>query len=371
MEELTPVEEPKIIDIQPLKKWRRTLLFLGDFFLVFIASLLLFHLAIYPLGRTLVNYDGQITSLHNAQERRDSILYHYELLFPATEYAVGYINFEDNLAFTAKNYIHAMTDPTYEAKYDVFRHYFRQIRNDDSAWISFYTQLDEKQGFFDITPSSVALKEKYKQEFAPAFNPDDTMSAQGKEDYQKFENKIFAQGYDLLLKDLEKNDLTYDGKSYKTEQGIVSTVLLNGRRLVVVCALVTLLLTWMINHLLIPTFSKKRKTLAMMFLRVERVHKKTLETVSLPMAYLNSFYALAAEAVMVMFIPWGTTNFNELFSLPILFPVALFSLAFLLGSTVVMLLDAYNRTLGDLLCQTHCLSADEFDRLVMERGYKQ
>lgn len=371
MEEVTPVEEPKIIDIQPLKKWKRTLLYLGDFFIVFIASLLLFHLAVYPLGRVFVNYEGQMTSLHEAQERRDSVLYHHELLFPATEYATGYLHFEDNLAYTAKNYIHAMTDSSFEAKYDIFRHYFRDIRNDEVAWVSFYTKLDEKQGFFDITSNSITLKDYYKQEFAPAFNPDDTMSAQGQKDYQTFESKIFAQGFNTLLKDLETNDLTFDGKSYKTEQSIVSTVLSNGRRLVVVCALVTLLITWMLNHLLVPALNKKRKTLAMVFIRVERVNKKTLEIPSLPMAYLNGFYLLAGEAVMLLFIPWGTTNFNELFSLPILFPIALFSLAYILGSFVVLLLDPYSRTLGDFLCQSHCLSEDEFDRLIMERGYKQ
>ena len=371
MEEMTANEEPKIIDIHPLGKWKRVLLYLGDFFLVFIVSLLLFHLAIYPLGRLMVDYEGQMTSLHAAQEKRDSVLYHYELLFPSKEQATTYADFEDNLAYTAKNYIHAMTDSSFEPKYDVFAHYYREIRQDDAAWVSFYARLDEKQGFFDITSTSVSLKQQYKEEFAPAFNPDDTMSAQGQKDYQTFESKIFALGYDALLKDIENNDLTFDGKSYKTEQNFVSTVLSNGRRLVVVCALVTLLFVWMLNHLLLPALNKKRKSLAMMFLRIERVHKKTLETPSIPMAYLYAFYSLAAEAVMVIFIPWGSTNFNELFSLPILFPISLFSLAYIIGSLVTLLFDAYNRTLGDLLCQTHCLSADEFDRLVLERGYKQ
>jgi hypothetical protein len=76
---------------------------------------------------------------------------------------------------------------------------------------------------------------------------------------------------------------------------------------------------WVINHMLIPTLSKKRKTLGMMMMRIERIHKDTYAPLSLPMGYLSAFYAMAGEALCVLFIPWGTINFNELFSLPLLY----------------------------------------------------
>ena len=104
-------------------------------------------------------------------------------------------------------------------------------------------------------------------------------------------------------------------------------------------------------------------------LRIERIHKKNFDCLSIPMAHLSSFYSLAAYAFMPMFIPWGSTNFNELFSLPVLFPLALFSLAYLIGSTAFMLFDPFNRSLGDFLCQSYCIQNDDYDLLVQQKGY--
>ena len=50
MEENT---EKKIIELKPLSKWKRILLFLGDFAITFILSFILFNLAIFPLGKVI------------------------------------------------------------------------------------------------------------------------------------------------------------------------------------------------------------------------------------------------------------------------------------------------------------------------------
>ncbi|MCR5348472.1 MAG: hypothetical protein K6E59_02540 [Bacilli bacterium] len=361
-------EEPKIVGIHCLGKWKRTLLYLGDFFIVFLLSLLLFHIATYPLGRLVVNYDGQMDSLHAAQTRRDGILYGEGLLYPTAEGATGYAEFEANLEYTSDKFIHYFVDNSVGAKYDVFARYF-SIRADQPAYVSFYKTLDERYGFFDFTETTAKLKAEYVAEFAPKWNPDDTMSEKGKTDFQTFEEKIFVQGYNKMLLDIEEKDLVYQGVSYNQEQAEVSRVLSNGRKLVVTCVFATFLVVWLVNHLLVPTLNKKRKTLGMMMMRMERIHKDTYEPLSIPMGYLMSLYALAGEAFCVLFIPWGTTNFNELFSLPLLFPIALISVAFVLGSFVTLLVGSYNQTLGDLLCRSYVLGEDEFDMLIQEKGY--
>ncbi len=363
-------DEPRFVGIACVTKWKRVLVHLGDFFIVFIFSLLFFHAGVYPLGRVIVDYPAQMDALHVAQEKRDGVLYGHELLFPVSEQTKTYADFEDSLANTSLQFVHCFVDEAYGQKYDVFATYFTNIHNEKPEYIDFYKTLDAKYSFLDITADKVTLKPLYVAEFAPKFNPDDTMSEKGKQDYQTFEDKIFAQGYSRMLEDIMKRDLTYGEVSYKTEQNKITKVLSDGRMLVVTCAIVSFVVIWLINHLLVPTFSKKRKTLAMMMLRVERIHKDTYEPLSIPMAYLSSFYALAGEALCVLFIPWGTTNFNELFSLPLLFPLALISLAYILGSLAMLLFDAYNRTLGDFLCRSYVLGADEFDTLVREKGYK-
>lgn len=371
MDEVTTVEnEPKYVDLHPLKKGKRVLVFLGDFFLTFILSLLLFHVGVYPLGRLIVDYNGQMTSLREAQVRRDAVLYDHQLLFVRDSGAKGADDFELNLSYTSKQFIHSFLDDAY-APYEVFKNYYIAVAGDEEAYLSFYRGLDEKYGFLDIQGNAVTLKAQYLEEFAPAFDPKDTMSAQGQSDYQTFENKIFAQGYARLLNILLEKDLHSGDISYAENQRVIERVLSNGRRLIVTSSLVTFFTAWILLHLVVPLFSKKRKTIGMMMMRVERVHKKDFDSLSIPMSYLNSFYSLAAYAFMPLFIPWGSTNFNELFALPILFPLALFAVAYLLGSLGFLLFDAYNRTLGDFLCQSYCLSNEDFDTLVRERGHKR
>ena len=370
MDEIAKQNEPKYVDVQCLKKSKRVLLFLADFFIVFILSLGLFHLGVFPLGRVITDYNGQMTSLHESQVRRDDILYHYELLFPRAEGARGYDDFEENLVFTADHYIHRMVDEAQLEKYDVFAGYFLKIRADQSAFVSFYRDLDKGYDFFDITDSSVTLKDTYKQEFLPAFNERDTMSEKGQKDYQTFEDKIFSRGYGVMLNDIMEKDLTKDGVSYINEQKTITNVLQYGKMLMVICAVASLLIVWLINHIIIPMFSKNRKTIGMMAMRITRVHRSNFDVLSLPMVYLSATYALAGEMLGCLFVPWGATSFNELFALPMLFILSLISLVYILGSLAMILFDGYNRSIGDFLCRSYCLSEDEFDNLIREKGYK-
>ena len=108
-------KEPKVLELRPLTKGKRSLVFLADFFLVFIFSLLIFHIGIYPLGRVIVDYPGQLESLHKAQERRDGILYGYELLFPSQAGKTAYVDYEDNLAYTCDERINNFLARAYEA----------------------------------------------------------------------------------------------------------------------------------------------------------------------------------------------------------------------------------------------------------------
>ncbi len=47
------VTEQKFIDIHPLSKWKRLLVFLGDYFIAFIASFILFNLVVFPSAKII------------------------------------------------------------------------------------------------------------------------------------------------------------------------------------------------------------------------------------------------------------------------------------------------------------------------------
>ena len=225
MGEFEAKENTRYVDVPCLKKRRRALVFLADFFLTLMLTITLFHLAIYPLSRVIVNYDSRIESLHQTQAERDSVLYDLELLFPKAEGRTTYDAFEDNLAYTSEEYIHYLVDNAHGSEYEVFATYFKGVKGSATAYVSFYRELDENQGFFDFDNNEIHLKEEYVQSLSPKYNPDDTMSTKGISDYERLEGRIFVQGYQRMLSDAYSNDLSHNGISYKTSQDKISGIL--------------------------------------------------------------------------------------------------------------------------------------------------
>ena len=357
------------VDLHPLKKGKRVLLFLADFFIVFFFAVSLFNIAVYPIGKAIANYDTQVTKLTTAQKARDSVLYGYELLFPKNPLQKEASDFQTNLEYTSEEYVHCFVDSSISAKYDVFATYFVSIQTDKTAYLTMLKDLDSRFGFFDFTGDNVVLKQTYINEFKPHFNPRDKMSEQGATDYYNFVDKIFTQGYGRMIKDIEAKDLVLDGISYKQEQSTVTLIVNNFNTLTITTALLSFFLGVFINFFFVPMITKKRKTIGMLFMKIERVRAKNLDTLSLPLVYLNSAYSIAGSALSVIFVPLGLFSFNDLFSLPVLFILSVCSFIYIIASFITLLFDPYNRTLGDLLCQIHCLGEDEFDALIRAKGY--
>lgn len=370
MNEVVESENAQYVDIMPLSKWKRVLLSLADYFLTFIGALLLFHFALLPLGKAVTNYAGQLETSLQAQNKRDQLLYESELLFYSSETAITAGDFEDNIAYTCKEYVHALVDDTYPRRYNLFERFYHDILNEsDEHYVSFMYALDERHGYFDIGVTSVSLKKQYREEFAPMFNPKDAMSSIGESDYEAFSNKIFAQGYAKVFNKLVDMDYTLNGVSYATEQGVITRVLQNGKNLLSVCAFASLVLSSALVFIVVPICNKGRRTPGMLFLRRYRVRYKDYGPLSVPEVFLSYIYAFVSSVSMVMFIPWGSTGFNELFALPALFVLSALSLLYALCSLGVLLFSVYNRTIADFFCRNLILGEEEFDLIASNRGY--
>ena len=59
MAEEETVTQENYIDIHPLKKGRRILVFLADFFIHFILTYLIFNIAAAPIGKAITNYNAK------------------------------------------------------------------------------------------------------------------------------------------------------------------------------------------------------------------------------------------------------------------------------------------------------------------------
>lgn len=357
--------------VPPLKKGRRTLLFLANFFIVFILSLVLFHAGIYPLGRLIVDYDGKQASLHLHQENRDSVLYGHQLLYSKKEGETGYDKFETNFEYTSTLFIQYFVFDGDSAGKNPIERYFKEIHSDYPAYISIMNEINAKTAYFDYNPTSsfpFGLKEQYKEEFFPYYNQGDTMSSKGSSDFAAFQDKVFAQAYRKMLADIMDVDLTFNEQSYRDNQKQVDAIISIQSNLVVGGAIVSYLIVWIIFMLLIPTFSKRHRDIAMIVLRVERFKREKMEEPSSLSSYLQGLYFLLGGMAAILFVPWGSVPFNELFALPILFPLSLISLAYLLGSTAFMLFDSLNRTLGDFFTGLVLVSGDDLDDYASVKG---
>lgn len=364
MEETSKKEE---IQIYPLSKGKRFVAFLADFFLTFIISFAFFHLAIYPLLSYSLNlYDGQETCLQ-AQKDRDGVLYGNSLLF----YEEGKSDkepssFTVNLEYTCKSYVSSLVKG--DSTYDVFHHYFVDIRKQESQYVEWLKVKDTATQFFSYSPS-VSLLSKYVDEFSPLFEEGNAPSKQGEEDYSRFQKEFFLPAYSSLLQDVIKNDLSYQGASYNQKQAVVTAFSNKANAIIVSSAAVAYVVGVSVVYLIVPLLSKTRKTLGMIFLRRERVHAAKLMPLRKRDLILPYLYAYFANAGLLFLLPWPIVSFNELFSLPGLWILSLISVLFDLVSLFFLLFDKLDRTLSDKMTISVMLEEEEMDAIYRAKGY--
>lgn len=361
-------EQKKEVEIFPLSKGKRIVAFLADFFLVFVISFAFFHLALYPLSAFSTNLYNEQEDCLKAQKDRDQVLYGNSLLF----YEEGKSNaepssFSQNLSYTGKLYVMALAGKA-TADYDVFRHFFVDIRGKESEYPSWVKSQDEKTQFFSYSPK-VELLPRYVEEFSPFFETGNTPSKQGEEDYEKFQKEFFLPCYSSLMKDILENDLTYQGISYVAKQNQVASFSQKANRVVVWSASISYLLSCALIFIVVPLISKTRKTLGMIFLRRERVVTATLMPIKrryLPLLFL---YGVFFNAGLLFLLPWPIITFNELFSLPALWALSLISLLLDLVSLFFVLFDSFDRTLMDRLMRITMLDEESMDAIYRSKGY--
>ena len=75
-------QEQKYIDIHPLTKWKRLLVFLGDYFISFIIAFTLFNLAIFPLAK--IAFGTQSKSEHASALEKQAVSLLIEDMIPLT-----------------------------------------------------------------------------------------------------------------------------------------------------------------------------------------------------------------------------------------------------------------------------------------------
>lgn len=376
-------EKQKVVDILPLKKWKRLVTFLADLMINFIFLFLLYNLAVLPLGKVITGYDKKNTMFENSVYHINEIFYRNEIVHVSPDYTRNDIDL--NVEFTYDCWLSYYTsddEATPNSKYEQFGHkqnneviyhFYNDIRKNSDPYYELFNKYNGKNQYFVLEENVFHLKDNVKTELKAYFEPANEMGKTGQTFYKNVQESVFLPLLSEVFSDIKKNDLSYkDGESEYSYIPLNNTITEINRyhdTLLTVTAIISYLLAWSISFILVPMLNRNRKTLAMMMMRVERVNINKLALFRKPDVIVSSIYALFTNLFVIFFVPISYVAFNYLFSLFWLLYLSVASLFVCLVSLFFVLFNGFNRSISDIFSRSIMLTTNHLDDIYRARGY--
>ncbi len=348
------------ISVSPVGNGKRVLLFLADFFLCFILSLVLFSLACYPISKTFPAVKEAARIEEEGQEEKRNLLFSSALLSKKPERKNS--DLSSIREYSSTLFLLGQLDGSGENDY--FKRYYLDRKGKDRNYLRDVYAHTSTNIFFESDGKERVRKQKYQEEFSPLLDDKDERTSQGKNDLTYFKNSFFALRYGNRLKDREKEEnqgeffsafRLADGKRKKGKQSFTLSV--------VVSSFVSYFLSCLILFLFVPLFNRKRKTLgnrARKCVRVNRYGFLPPSSLKLGCLFLLS---LLFSLPCLLFIPCFYVSFTELFSFYQLLSFSLAGLGLDLVSLVYLLCNGFGRSLSDYLSARVRIGNDEYEKL--------
>ena len=372
--------EEKGVDINPLKKGKRVLVFLADFFLNLIITFFLFSIAVAPIGKAITNFNSKDEEHANVATEMYNFYYESGVLHKNSEFES--YDLTAGIEYTFRCFLsyyvldsESSIDPSYpqyghKDENNTIRHFYRDVRGNEDTYNSLFEKYNNDIGYF-VLDTEYVLKTEVKNELYSFFDVKDEMGNVGKGYYETIQNKLFNPLMAEVISDMEKNDLSLPGHEHTFVecQNILSALETYHANLMTICTFIAYFVSTLIYYLVIPFFNMDRKTLGMMMMKIERVVFTSLNHPSKVHQLLIVFYALLTNMILLVLIPAILVPFNNLFANSWLLYSSIFSLVLSLASLIFMLINQYNRSLTDYLSNTLYLAQDDMDALYRARGY--
>lgn len=377
-EKMNQPQETEQIDVVPLKKGKRILVYLGELFLQFIICFLLFNVATTPLGKLMTGFSQKQDSYVSASENVRQILVGSKLLY--LRYQDVPFDYNDNLAYTYDVWLSYyavggadsldINHPQYGQKEEneVIKTYFVSLKGAEADYLSRFAAVDEGT-YFVKEGNSFHLSQSAYEAVHPYFDPRDQISQDGKKIYEGIREKVFTDLYAQVMYDIEQNDLVYEDKSYNTSMKTIRDVEEYQKTLLTYSLLVAYFLSWGVHFIFFPMIGKRRKTLTSLFMRVERIDLNRLTLCKRSQAVLYGIYSVFTCFWPCFFLPISYIGFNALFGVTSILVLSLISLVLMIATIIVTLASPFNRALEDILSQTAMLEEEELDKIYRARGY--
>lgn len=365
------------IDIHPLKKGRRVLIFLADFFMHFILSFLFFNIAVAPIGKTITNYKQN--NDNHILATRDMYQHYYEAGILLKDGSFETTDITAGIEYTYRCFLsyyvldnEESIDPNHtqyghKEENEVIHNYFVFLRNNEPSYISFFKNYNSENDYFiyDENTHLFSLKNEVKTELYAFYDIKDELGKTGQSYYKNILNNVFNPLMAEVFVDVDNNDLHYEDESYSFIgcKNIVKEIEKYHDNLMTISTFISHFISWAILFLIIPIINKDRKTLAMQLLKVEMVNFYNLNHTKRSMYVIVATYSFFAMMLGLMFVPSLLVPFNTLFSLRFLVYGTVFSLVLIIADLIFLLFNQYNRSLIDYLGNNLYLSEEEMNEL--------
>lgn len=379
------LENKKYLDIQPISKGKRILLYLGDFFINFILAFVFFGVAITPLGKVMTNYETKSQLFEKYEKERIDILYDNELIF----YSDEVYKYDQNIymKFTYDCFLsyYVLTSPVefkisndrfgQNESNEVIKHYYSSIRNNDDKYYDLFTKYNDKVGYFILEQETFKLKDEYRIQLIEYFNPMGEMSEVGLNLYDDLASKVFFALFGEILTeisnenvDLRSNKRQYSYNEYtKMAEDIRSYHL----TLLTICAFISYLLSSLLVYVIYPLVVKSKRTPTMSIFRIDRINIYDFNKPKKVSLFILFIYAFTFNFPFIMFLPMTLVSFAYLFQFSALVSFSLVSLLFNIFSLIVLLFDSFSRTISDKLSKTVLISEADLLEVYKAKGYME
>lgn len=377
-QEGAPGKTVRTVEVIPVSKGKRALLFLCDALLCFAGGWLIMNMLSLPIGKAATDFKEHVRRLDIAAGKRNDILYGRGLLFQDPDGQDR--NFDSDLAYTAGQFARRFVmdgDPDCE-KYDVIKTYYVDIKGSAETYIGMMRELDEKNGygFFEYAADTgyPVLKEVYKKEFAlsipDTLDVDPAISAaKAAKDLDAFKNRIFLNAYASVTTDIMENGLSYGGDEYRVEQGIFLAENAFVKDFLSWTTYISYCLSVIIFFLIVPLCTHGGRTVSMIMMHLERVGTNNVYLLKKGEVALSSAYHLVSCLGALIFIPLPFIMIADVFKIVPIISVGLLGVLVVIVSAFVLIFNKFSRTLFDVLSRTVIIPTEELDEIYRAKGY--
>lgn len=372
-------EKKRVVELLPLSKWKRILLALGDYFITFILSFILFNLAVFPLAKIICKTEKQYKEIETLETTSNDLLISSGIIFEDPE---GTFSFDKHVNYTFKVFLsyYAFDEETPDTNHpqyghkdanEVIKHYYstymHNVENREAKYIEDFKNVNT-DGLFDIgeTYSEIKLKTDYKELLAT-----ELLEVTSEDDFSQnmknFRDHIFAKLFYLhVYDDITKNDFVKDGVSFNNCLNRIKTINNNLKWIPTWSAIISAVLSWGLVYLLYPMINSERRTITMSVMKANKLKMVKMVDIDRKTVALQSFYYLLLSVSSTLFLPVLYFGFAYCFNLPLLFIITMISFVLAITSFMFILFNQHNRSGSDILTFSVVVPMTEIDNIYKE-----